>query len=231
MNPRRPATRSQLSGLKELSGLKKVRLLKFGGTCMHPAQNRKLVIDRIIEERERTRPVVAVVSAMGRTGDPYATDTLDALLPPDTPELDRERDALLTCGEGIAASLLAAELNAAGVRALSLRGIQLGLFTDGCFGEARVVAAAPAAIRRFIDRGAVVVAAGFQGVCADGSVTTLGRGGSDTAAVALAAAHFSPAAAIPAALFSVWHNVTGPLLATIWARRDGAASGRRAQGR
>jgi len=163
-------------------------VLKFGGTCMNPAKNRRLVIDRIIEEKESGHPVVAVVSAMGRKGDPYATDTLDALLPPSTPELDRERDALLTCGEGIAASLLAAELNLSGVRALSLRGIQLGLFTDGCFGDARVVAAAPEAVRRFVDTGAVVVAAGFQGVCADGSVTTLGRGGSDTAAVALAAA-------------------------------------------
>jgi len=168
--------------------LEETRVLKFGGTCMNPARSRAMVIDRIIEEKEKGQAVVAVVSAMGREGDPYATDTLGALLPPETPELDRERDALLTCGEGIAASLLAAELNASGVRALSLRGIQLGLFTDGRFGEARVVAAAPEAIRRFAGQGAVVVAAGFQGVSADGSVTTLGRGGSDTAAVALAAA-------------------------------------------
>jgi aspartate kinase len=109
-------------------------------------------------------------------------------LPPETPGADRERDALLSCGEGISASLLAAELEAQGIRAVSLHGSQLGLFTDRSFGDAEVIAADPALILHYLNRGCVVVAAGFHGMGEDGAFHTLGRGGSDTTAVALAAA-------------------------------------------
>ncbi|MHC4943867.1 MAG: amino acid kinase family protein, partial [Planctomycetota bacterium] len=82
-----------------------IRVLKFGGTCLHPDKNRFQAVARIVEEVEAGCAVVAVVSAMGRVGDPYATDTLEALLPNATPRTSRERDALLCCGEGISASL------------------------------------------------------------------------------------------------------------------------------
>ncbi len=163
-------------------------VLKFGGTCLHPPENRQQVITRIISEKKKGNRVVAVVSAMGRLGDPYATDTLESMLPARSLALSRERDALLCCGEGISSSIVAAELSAAGHPAVSLRGAQLGLFTDESFGNANILSIDPAMIEKQLDRGLVVVAAGFQGVRRDGSVTTLGRGGSDTTAVAVAAA-------------------------------------------
>ncbi|MFH2000562.1 MAG: aspartate kinase [Planctomycetota bacterium] len=165
-----------------------IRVLKFGGTCLHPEENRRHTLARIMEEVEQGHQVVAVVSAMGRSGDPYATDTLDTLLPRSIPRANRERDALLCCGEEISASVLAAELIANRIPAVSLRGPQLGLFTKGAFGGAEIVNAHPQAIKKYLDQGCVVVAAGFQGVDSEGSLTTLGRGGSDTTAVALAAA-------------------------------------------
>lgn len=165
-----------------------IKVLKFGGTCLYPNRRRRRVVARIMEEVKTGHAVVAVVSAMGRSGDPYATDTLDGLLPADTPRRDRERDALLCCGEDIASSLLAAELTAAGCAAVSIRGGQLGVVTDSRFGDARIRSIDPGPIDRYLRRGYVVVASGFQGVGEDGSLTTLGRGGSDTSAVALAAA-------------------------------------------
>ncbi len=161
--------------------------MKFGGTCLHPAENRRRVVARILEEEKRCRGIVAVVSAMGRSGDPYATDTLEALLPFAMPRADRERDALLCCGEGIAAPLLAAELLANGVKAVSLSALQLGLVTDGRHGNAEILSIDPTRINHYLDRGFVVVAAGFQGIGEDGSITSLGRGGTDTTAVAIAA--------------------------------------------
>jgi aspartate kinase len=165
-----------------------IRVLKFGGTCLHPDTNREKAVDRIVEEVEKGLYVVAVVSAMGREGDPYATDTLKNLLPHVTPRTSRERDALLCCGEGISASLVAAELNARGTPAVSLHGSQLGLATQGEFGNSQIVSADPTTVIRYLAENYVVVAAGFHGVGEDGSLTTLGRGGSDTVAVALAAA-------------------------------------------
>lgn len=167
---------------------KSVKVLKFGGTCLFPEANRRRTLERIAEEEARGHRVVAVVSAMGRSGDPYATDTLERLLPHATPSRNRERDALLCCGEGIAASLLAAELNSMGIPSVSLRETQLGLSTNDRFGDAEIVTADPTWIVKYLNRDYVVVAAGFQGVGSDGSFTTLGRGGSDTTAVAIAAA-------------------------------------------
>jgi aspartate kinase len=165
-----------------------IRVMKFGGTCLHPAANRSQAVARIVEAVEAGHGVVAVVSAMGRVGDPYATDTLESLLPHATPGTSRERDALLSCGEGISASLIAAELYAQGIPAVSLHGYQLGLVTNGDFGRAEILTADPTFVKQHLDKGYVVIAAGFQGVGEDGSLTTLGRGGSDTTAVALAAA-------------------------------------------
>ena len=164
-----------------------VRVLKFGGTCLHPACNRRRTVQRILEAKAEGCRVVAVVSAMGRAGDPYATDTLEELLPREVPSSHRERDALLCCGEGIAASLLAAELTAEGHAAVSLAGPQLGLYTEGPHGDAQITAVDPRPLEHYLSRGFVVVAAGFQGIGRDGALTTLGRGGTDTTAVAIAA--------------------------------------------
>ena len=107
---------------------------------------------------------------MGRSGDPYATDTLERLLPHATPSRNRERDALLCCGESIAASLLAAELNSMGIPSISLRETQLGLSTNDSFGDAEIVTADPTWIVKYLKRDYVVVAAGFQGVGSDVSL-------------------------------------------------------------
>jgi len=166
----------------------KIKVLKFGGTCLFPDSNRTKALNRIIEENNKGNKVVAVVSAMGRTGDPYATDTLNSLLPSETPNANRERDALIMCGESISASLIAAELSAKGHEAVSIRESQLGLFTNNCYGNAEIIYADPTLIQYHLDKGRIVVAAGFHGTGENGAVYTLGRGGTDTAAVAIAAA-------------------------------------------
>lgn len=123
---------------------------------------------------------------MGRAGDPYATDTLLRLLPEGASPA--ERDRLMACGEIISALVTAALLRRNSIAAEALTGWEAGITTDGSSGDARVVSVDVSMIRRVLDRGAVAVVAGFQGISPEGCVTTLGRGGSDTTAVVLAAA-------------------------------------------
>jgi len=123
---------------------------------------------------------------MGRAGDPYATDTLLKLLPPDaSPE---ERDRLMACGEVISALVTAALLRENGMKAEALTGWEAGIVTDDSPGDALVVSVDVRAVKGVLSRGAVAVVAGFQGLSRGGCVTTLGRGGSDTSAVVLGAA-------------------------------------------
>jgi len=156
---------------------------KFGGTSVKSLARIKNVADIIARSAEKTS-VVAVVSAMGDTTDYLVKLAHQASNSPPR----RELDALLATGEQISAALVAMALNDSGTRAVSLTGAQLGITTESIHTAARIVDINTDRIRRHLDDGFIVVAAGFQGTTADGDTTTLGRGGSDTTAVALAAA-------------------------------------------
>jgi aspartate kinase len=157
---------------------------KYGGTSVADAERVRAVAGRVLRAREAGHEVVVVVSAMGHT-----TDELLALANgiTSTPE-PRELDMLLTAGERIAMSVLAIALNARGCRAASYTGSQAGIITDTQHGRAKIVEIRPARIRESLQAGNVVIVAGFQGLSTTYDITTLGRGGSDTTAVALAAA-------------------------------------------
>ena len=160
---------------------------KFGGSSVAGADRIKRVARRIARERAAGSDLVVVVSAMGDT-----TDELLALAAAITDEPDsRELDMLLATGEHQSATLVSMALHALGVPAISLTGAQAGIQTDGRYGKARIANVDPARVRAEIEAGKVVIVAGFQGLSSTDAekaeTTTLGRGGSDTTAVALAA--------------------------------------------
>lgn len=158
-------------------------VMKFGGSSLATPERVRLVAERIAARRRTGEQVVAVVSAQGDTTD----DLLERLreLAPEAPA--REVDMLLATGEQQSAALVAATLSSLGVQAVSLTGWQAGIATDPSHRRARIHGIAPQRVQSLLDAGQVVVVAGFQGVSAAGDVTTLGRGGSDLTAVALAA--------------------------------------------
>jgi aspartate kinase len=158
---------------------------KFGGSSVADAESIKRVAKRIVETRKAGNDVVVAVSAMGDT-----TDELIDLAHEVTPLPDpREMDMLLTTGERISMALLAMAIKSMGVEARSYTGSQAGMITDARHGSARIVDVTPVRLREALDDGAIVIVAGFQGFNRDTKdITTLGRGGSDTTAVALAAA-------------------------------------------
>ena len=158
---------------------------KYGGSSVADAEGITRVAKRIVEARLAGNEVVVVVSAMGDTTDELLD--LAASVSPLTP--GRELDMLLTAGERIAMSLLAMAIRGLGVEARSYTGSQAGMLTDARHGSARIVDVIPRRVREALDVGAVAIVAGFQGMNkGTGDITTLGRGGSDTTAVALAAA-------------------------------------------
>lgn len=158
---------------------------KFGGSSVADAEGIKRVAKRIVETRKAGHDVVVVVSAMGDTTDELL-DLAEQVVPLPT---GRELDMLLTAGERIAMALLAMAIKSLGVEARSYTGSQAGMVTDARHGSARIVEVAPKRVREALDDGAVAIVAGFQGFNrTTGDITTLGRGGSDTTAVALAAA-------------------------------------------
>src|SRR5438132_3653541 len=157
---------------------------KYGGTSVADSKRILAVADRVLEARRAGNNVVVVVSAMGDTTDELLAMAQGITRTPNP----RELDLLLTAGERIAMSLLAIALNDAGFPAASYTGSQAGIITDTAHGQARIIDIRPGRIREALDAGKIVIVAGFQGVSTDADVTTLGRGGSDTTAVALAAA-------------------------------------------
>lgn len=161
-----------------------VRVLKFGGTSLATQDSRNVAGRRVQEVVERGQRPVVVVSAMGRSPDPYATDSLSRLLPDSADS--RNHDLLVSCGELISAAVFASELCARGITAEALTGAQAGIRCDATFGDARIVSLEPSRVRDAIERNVVPVIAGFQGATAGGDVVTLGRGGSDLTAIALA---------------------------------------------
>jgi aspartate kinase len=159
-------------------------VMKFGGTSVADAERIKRAARRIVAQRERGRRVVAVLSARGQT-----TDELIAMAEEVSPDPDpREMDMLLSTGERISCALCAMAINDLGHRAISLTGSQAGIVTDTSHTKARIVDVRANRISEALDSDLIVLVAGFQGVSTSYDVTTLGRGGSDTTAVALAAA-------------------------------------------
>jgi len=161
--------------------------MKFGGTSVAEPPGRQAIADRVREALESGDAPVLVVSAMGRAGSPYATDTLLALVD-GLPGDPRERDLLMASGETIAAVVVAHELRAAGVAARAFTGPEAGISTDGAHGSSAVNEIHTGTLYAAIADRVVPVVAGFQGIAEDGRLTTLGRGGSDTTACALGVA-------------------------------------------
>ncbi len=132
---------------------------------------------------------MVVISAIGRRGDPYATDTLLELMNEAGSSVPkRERDLLLSCGEVISCTLVSALLTSQGHLARALTGGQAGIITDAEFGNALIIEVLPEPLLTVLREGVIPIVAGFQGKTPSGDVTTLGRGGSDTTAAAIAAA-------------------------------------------
>ena len=158
---------------------------KFGGSSVADAESIKRVAKRIVETRKAGNEVVVAVSAMGDTTDDLI-DLAHQVAPLPDP---RELDMLLTTGERISMALLAMAIKSMGHDARSFTGSQAGMITDARHGAARIVDVTPVRVREALDDGAIAIVAGFQGFNRDSrDITTLGRGGSDTTAVALAAA-------------------------------------------
>lgn len=160
----------------------KVAILKFGGTSLQTTERVKAAAEIIRDAVNNDFKVVAVASAMGHTTD-HLLSLTDGL---DTHSSLRELDMLLASGEQISASLLAMAVNSAGLPAVALTGAQAGIFTDNAHGSANIIHVAPVNIISAMREAKVVVVTGYQGVTQGGDITTLGRGGSDTTAIALA---------------------------------------------
>ena len=157
---------------------------KYGGSSVADVEAMKRVAQRVVETRKAGHQVVVVVSAMGDTTD----DLLDTAQQLTTQSPEREMDILLSAGERISMALLAMAVNQLGVPARAYTGAQAGIRTDSHYGKAQIIGMVPERVARAIHTGQVAIVAGFQGISQDDDVTTLGRGGSDTTAVALAAA-------------------------------------------
>ncbi len=159
-------------------------VMKFGGSSLGNAERIRVVADRIIAKKQQGHQCVVIVSAMGDTTD----DLIDLSKQLTDRPSPREMDMLLTTGEQVSMSLLAMRLIECGHDAISLTGWQCGLKTDAAHTRAKIIDIKPKRITEALEEGKIVVVAGFQGISEDGELTTLGRGGSDTTAVAIAAA-------------------------------------------
>lgn len=156
---------------------------KYGGTSVGNAEKIKNVARRIAKTKDEGNQVVVVVSAMGDTTDELLELAYKVTEQPSA----RELDVLLSTGEIVSSTLLAMALKSMGHEAISLSGAQAGIRTDAAHSRARILGIDPRRVVQEMKKGKIVIVAGFQGICDDMDVTTLGRGGSDTTAVALAA--------------------------------------------
>lgn len=161
---------------------------KFGGTSLSSKERTKKAAEKVIEAKKAGHSVVVVVSAMGREGDPYATDTLINLVGSTEDVSLRELDLLLNCGEIISAVVFSQFIKNMGYKSVALTGAQAGIITDDSFNEARILKVKPKKVLEYLKKDEIVVVSGFQGVTENGDHTTLGRGGSDTTAAALGVA-------------------------------------------
>jgi len=160
-----------------------VTVIKFGGSSLATQELREVAASRVLDAVRRGDKPVVVCSAIGRTPEPYATDSLSALLGP--VRNGPNRDLLLACGETISCAVFAELLTSLGFQAQAMTGFQAGIVTDEKFGDAEIQSVDPEPIRALIAAGIIPVVTGFQGGTRSGATTTLGRGGSDLTAVAL----------------------------------------------
>ncbi len=185
----------------------RILVQKFGGTSVSTPENRRRAAEKISRAVEEGFHPVVVVSAMGRNGQPYATDTLIGIArEPHNLLSRRELDMMMGCGEIISAVIMASTLQSFGMDAVVLTGGQAGILTDNQYGNARILKVDPVHIREELAAGKIPVICGFQGVTVDGDITTLGRGGSDTTASALGAA-------LPAETIEIYTDVDGIMTA------------------
>ncbi|MGI6357491.1 MAG: aspartate kinase [Bacillota bacterium] len=177
---------------------------KFGGTSVSTPESREAAVARVVQARQQGFQPVVVVSAMGRNGDPYATDTLIGL---GRNNLEgRELDLIMACGEIIASAVFVSTLRQHIPRVAMLTGWQAGILTDGRHGDARIVDVQADRVSSLLSEGYSVVVAGFQGMSLRGEITTLGRGGSDTTAAAMGVA-------LSAAAVEIYTDVDGIMTA------------------
>jgi aspartate kinase len=167
----------------------KIIVQKFGGTSVRDDKSRENAKRHIKKALEDGYKVVVVVSAMGRSGDPYATDTLLSLIGGNATKVSkREQDLLLSCGEVISSIVFTNMLVEHGIRATALTGAQAGFRTNSDHTNAKIIEMKCDRLLKELEQHDVVVVAGFQGAAKNGDITTIGRGGSDTSAAALGAA-------------------------------------------
>lgn len=158
-------------------------VMKFGGSSVETIEKMRLIADRIIRKKETFKDIVVVVSAMGKTTNQLLELAKQAAKYPSK----REIDMLISTGEQVSISLLSMVLNEKGIDTIALTGSQAGIKTGGVHTKNKILDIQPSKIQKHLESGKIVVVAGFQGVNEEGDITTLGRGGSDTTAVALAA--------------------------------------------
>ncbi len=157
---------------------------KFGGTSVADPAKIHNVAKAVIKEKQNGNDVVVVVSAMGHTTDYLIKLAKEVTASPNS----REMDMLLSTGEQVSIALLSMAIQSQGYKAISMNGQQVGIITESIHSKARIVDIKTEKLQKYIKEGNIIVVAGFQGVTPDGEITTLGRGGSDTSAVAIAAA-------------------------------------------
>lgn len=151
---------------------------KFGGTSLVTQELRDLVASKVIAAVDEGYAPVVVVSAIGRAGEPYATDTLLNFVLSINRDLPaREMDLLMSCGEIISGVMMVNTLKRLGREAVLLTGAQAGIITDNNYNDARILRVDPKKIINEVKEGKIVVVTGFQGICENGDITTLGRGG------------------------------------------------------
>ena len=166
-----------------------VIVMKFGGTSVRSEEARSSAIKHIRKHTESGKKLVVVVSAMGRKGEPYATDTLIELLKDEGEPINAEElDKIMSIGETLSSVFFSHLLNQNGLPAQSFTGRQAGILTDDNPGNSEILKINPARIIKVLNKEIIAVVAGFQGATHEGDVRTLGRGGSDTTAVALGVA-------------------------------------------
>ena len=162
--------------------MNKVVVQKYGGSSVSSSEKIKLIANKLIERKKKDPKIVVVVSAMGDTTDNFISLAKDITKYPDK----RELDVLMSTGEMISASLLSMSLNSLGCEAISYNAYQLNIKTSGLHGKSSIDDIDVSKINDALDSGKIVIVTGFQGLNDEGDITTLGRGGSDTSAVALA---------------------------------------------
>jgi aspartate kinase len=167
----------------------KILIQKFGGTSVSTPERRSIVIDKVAAAKKKGYNPVVVVSAMGRKNDPYSTDTLLSLAGGAHTSLNkRNLDLIMCCGELISTVVIAQDFCSRGYKAMALTGGNAGIITDDAYGSAEIVKVESEKLTRLLSNGIIPVVAGFQGVTANGDLTTIGRGGSDVTAAVLGSA-------------------------------------------